>query len=99
MVNIQREPDSAINAGSHKAACRLKNGTSLKKTLGSVLAVIGALGALIGAISIWDPIGSQMANDSAPFAQPASVGESLLFTLGWVLLAAYGVWLFRRASR
>lgn len=73
--------------------------TPLKKILGSLLAVVGIIGALIGAISIWDPISSQMANDSASFAQPTLIWQSLLFTLGWVLIAAYGVWLFRRASR
>ena len=73
--------------------------TSPKKILGSLLAVIGIIGALIWAISIWDSLGSQMANDSAPFAQPPSVWQSLSFTLGWVVVAALGVWLFRRASK
>jgi len=73
--------------------------TPLKKILGSLLAVVGIIGTLIGAISIWDPLGSQMANDSAPFAQPPSVWQSLSFTLGWVVVAAFGVWLFRRASK
>lgn len=73
--------------------------TPLKKILGSLLAVVGIIGALIGAISIWDPLGSQMANDSVPFAQPPSVWQSLSFTMVWVVVAALGVWLFRRASK
>ena len=69
------------------------------KTFGGLLAVSGTIGALVGLISVLDPVGSQMANDSAPFSQPASVWQSLAITLGWFVIAAFGVWLLRHASK
>jgi hypothetical protein len=59
------------------------------------LALFGLIGALVGFLAVLDPVGAQLANDSAPFAEPSSVAYSLFITFAFLGVAGFGVWLFR----
>ena len=66
---------------------------------GFVLFLFGLFGALFGLISIVDPVGTQMANDSDPFGEPPTLVKSIAITGMYLALAVIGGWLFKRGQR
>ena len=59
----------------------------------------GVVGALFSVVAAMDPASAQLANDSAPFGTPPSVASFLVLALAFMLPAAAGTMLWRRASR
>lgn len=68
----------------------------LTRMTGVALASLGALGAAISILTLIDPIGTQMANDAAPFATPPGPAESCLHLAVLLALLGLGLWLFLR---
>ena len=67
----------------------------VRKSIAIIIITFGVIGLFVGAVSIIDPSGTQMANDNVPFATPRSLITSLLIASTSVVIIGMGVWVFR----
>ena len=70
-------------------------GALARKLMGILMLAAGAIGVIVCVISIVDPVGTQLADDGAPFVAPLSAWRSIVLTLAYAALAAAGAWLLR----
>ncbi len=66
---------------------------------GLALFLFGLFGAFFGLLSIADPVGAQMANDSDPLGDPPTLVKSIAITAMYLALTVIGGWLFKRGQR
>lgn len=71
----------------------------LRVGIGFVVALFGLFATGIGILGLLDPVGSKMADDSDPFGAPPSFLESGLFTLIFLSMAIFGIWLMSHKSK
>lgn len=55
--------------------------------------IIGLIGAMVGLMSIVDPIGTKMADDSLPFASPSHASKNILITAIFIVIFVFGLYL------
>jgi hypothetical protein len=58
---------------------------------GSLITVFGSLGILFGIITILDPVGSKLSDDSNPLGTPPTTMESLALTAMYLLIFGLGI--------
>ena len=52
----------------------------IRLAFGILLSLFGLMGIFFGVLSIYDPIGAQLADDHNPFAKPPTISESIRVT-------------------
>ena len=67
--------------------------------LSLVLLLIGLLGSAVSLFAIFDPVGTQMADDNNPFGTPPSLLSSVLMLLVYLTLGIAGGVLARKSFR
>jgi uncharacterized membrane protein required for colicin V production len=67
--------------------------------LGLILGVGGFLGVAVSVFAIFDPAGTQMADDANPFGPPPSLLRSLAILVFYLGVCAIGFFLTWRAIR
>ena len=67
--------------------------------LSLILLLIGLLGSAVSLFVIFDPVGTQMANDNDPFGTPPSMVSSLLMLLVYLALGVAAGLLARKSFR
>jgi hypothetical protein len=66
---------------------------------GFILLFAGLIGTPITLLFIFDPVGTQMANDNNPFGTPPSLFGSILQLLFCLSIGVVGAFLVRRSIR
>jgi hypothetical protein len=66
---------------------------------GSILLFVGLIGALIALLAIFDPVGTQMADDNNPFGTSPSLFGSVLLLLFCLSIGVVGGFLVRKSFR
>jgi hypothetical protein len=67
--------------------------------IGGAMTLFAFLGVGVGILAMLEPVGTKMADDSDPLGTPPNLTESLLLTLLYALIGAFGIWLVMRAFR
>ncbi len=63
----------------------------IRLAFGILLSIIGLSGVFFGVLSIYDPIGAQLADDHNPFAKPPTMSESIWVTALYVFVLLVGI--------
>lgn len=71
---------------------------AVRSCFGVLIVVAGLLAIALAAIALIDPIGSQLANDGAPFGLPPSRWSSAVMLFGFLLATVGGVVVIRWRS-
>jgi hypothetical protein len=72
---------------------------SLRKTAGVSLIVVGLSGLGLTAMIAQDPSSTVADEEEDPLDPPSSSSDTLAMGLGFTVLSATGVWLFRASRR
>jgi hypothetical protein len=72
---------------------------TVARVFGLFLLLIGLVGTAVALLSIFDPVGSKMADDGDPFGTPPSLLSSLLILAVYVGVSAVGAFLLWRSVR
>ncbi len=63
----------------------------IRLAFGILLSLFGLMGIFFGVLSIYDPIGAQLADDHNPFATPPNISESIRVTALYVFILLAGI--------
>jgi hypothetical protein len=66
---------------------------------GFILLFVGLIGIPIALLAIFDPVGTQMADDNNPFGTPPSLFGSILLLLFCLSISVFGGFLVRKSIR
>ena len=66
---------------------------------GLILVLVGLLGSAVSLFAIFDPAGTQMADDANPFGAPPTLRSSLLILVLYLCVCGIGVLLTWRSVR
>ena len=66
---------------------------------GFILLFVGLIGIPIALLAIFDPVGTQMADDNNPFGTPPSLFGSILLLLFCLSIGVVGGFLVRKSVR
>ena len=63
----------------------------MKRIFGMCFILFGPVGMLIGALSIYDPIGIKLSDSTDPFGEPVSIYETIVIVVIFLGVSALGV--------
>ena len=66
---------------------------------GLLLLLVGCVGSLVSIVAIFDPVGTQMADEGDPFGPPRSLVSSVLILLLYLAVCGVGTFLTWRSVR
>jgi hypothetical protein len=72
--------------------------TMVRFIIGSLLAIVGLVFFLVSLVALFDPVGTQMADDSDPFGPPPPWYAAVVSGIVSGGIAASGMWLLRRRA-